>query len=77
LQPFEIGEPDLDERPDRVLEARPPSRLERVLVAFARLRRIDSLLEAVVAGHQELLDPVAGVVPLHKPSVTRQDLLET
>jgi hypothetical protein len=77
LQPLEVGEPDFHERPDRVLEARLPSRLERVLVALARLRRIDTLLEPIVAGHQELLDPAAGVVPLHKPSVTRQDLLET
>jgi CheY-like chemotaxis protein len=70
-EPLEIGEPELDERPDRVLDACLARRLERLLVTLPRLRRVDSLLESVVSGHEQLLDPLAGV-PLHKFTVTSQ-----
>ena len=36
-EPFEVGEPDLDERPDRVLDPRLAGELERLLVALPRL----------------------------------------
>src|SRR4029453_14744732 len=75
-EPFEIGEPDLDERPDRLLEACLARRLERLLCALPRLRGIDTLLEPVVARDQQLLDALARRFPLHKPSVTRQDLVQ-
>ena len=71
-EPLKVGEPDLDERPDRVLEPGFPRRRERLLVALSRLRRIDPLLEAIVACDEELLDARAGVVPLHKSTVTSQ-----
>ena len=35
----QVGEPDLDERPDRLLEPRLPRHLERLLPALARLLR--------------------------------------
>ena len=38
-EPFEVGEPDLDERPDRVLDPRLARELERLLVALPRLSR--------------------------------------
>ena len=38
-EPLEIGEPELDERPDRVLEPRLARDLERLLVALAHLLR--------------------------------------
>ena len=47
-EPFEIGEPDLDERPHGLLDPRLASQLERLLVALARLLRRDSLLQPVV-----------------------------
>jgi CheY-like chemotaxis protein len=43
-----------------------------LLVALARLARVDALLEAVVAGDEQLLDARAGVFPLHKPTLTGQ-----
>ena len=42
-----------------LLEARLARERERLLLALARLRRVDALLEAVVARDQELLDPLA------------------
>ena len=69
-EPLEVGEPDLDERADRVLEACLARGLERLLVALAGLRRVDALLEPVVAGDEELLDPLPCLVPLHKSTVT-------
>jgi hypothetical protein len=58
----EIGQPDLDERSDRVLEPGLPRDLERLLVALTDLVERDPLLEPVVARHQELLDALARVV---------------
>ena len=72
LLPLEVGEPDLDERPDPLLEPRLARRLERLLVTLPHLGRVDPLLEPVVSGHEQLLDPQACVFPLHKLSVTRQ-----
>jgi CheY-like chemotaxis protein len=69
-EPLEIREPDLDERPDRILEPGLACGLERLLVALPRLRRVDSLLQTIVSGHQQLLDPFASVVPLHKSTLT-------
>src|SRR5581483_3837126 len=69
---LEIGEPDLDERPDPLLQASLPRQGQRLLPAFARLHRIDALLEPVVAGDQQLLDPLADVL-FHKSTLTGQD----
>ncbi len=71
-EPLEVGQPDLDERADRLLEPRVLRRLEGLLVALPHLLRVDALLEAVVSGDQELLDPLPGVVALHKRTVTSQ-----
>src|SRR5207253_975709 len=68
IEPF--GQPDLDERTDRLLEPGILRRLEGLLVALPHLLRVDALLEAVVSGDQELLDPLPGVVALHKRTVT-------
>src|SRR5690242_2305612 len=71
----QVGEPDLDERADRVLETGLPGDLERLFPALARLRRIDPLLQAVVARDEQLLNAFTGVgIALHKPSLTRQHL---
>src|SRR5205823_10534473 len=68
----QVGEPDLDERTHRLLEPGVARDRERLLPALARLLRIDTLLEAVVAGDEQLLDSLAHVLALHKTSVTRQ-----
>ena len=52
----QIREPDLDERPHLVLETGLPRHLERLLPALARLLRVDTLLQPVVAGDEQLLD---------------------
>jgi preprotein translocase subunit SecG len=67
---LEIGEPELDQRPDARLEASLAGDRERLLVTLPRLRRRDALLEPVVAGHEQLLDPGARIV--HDASVTRR-----
>jgi glycosyltransferase involved in cell wall biosynthesis len=68
-EPLEIREPDLDERPDRVLQPRFPRHRERLLVALACLGRIDSLFQPVVPGHKQLLDPLARIGRLHARSL--------
>jgi hypothetical protein len=68
-QPFEIGKADLDQRPDRVLEARFSRNGERLLVACPRFRGIDALLEAIVTGDEELLNPLTRVFGLHDRSL--------
>jgi len=54
----DIGQPDLDERPHLLLEPRLASDRERLFPALARLRGIDALLQPVVAGDEQLADPV-------------------
>jgi CheY-like chemotaxis protein len=56
LEAFEIGKPDVDERPNLLLEPGLAGRGERLLVALARLGRVDALLQPVVAGDEELLN---------------------
>ena len=65
-EPLEIGEPELDERPDRLLEPGFARQLERRLVALAHLLRRDALLEPVVAGDEEMLDLRTGVLRGHQ-----------
>ncbi len=55
-EPFEVGEPDLDERPDRVLDPRLAGELERLLVALPRFLDGNALLEPVVAGDEQPLN---------------------
>jgi CheY-like chemotaxis protein len=76
-EPFEIGKPDLDERPDSVLDPRVASELERLLVALARFLDGNTLLQPVVAGHEQALDLRADLVArgVHIRSLTRQDHL--
>ena len=71
-KPLEIGEPDLNERSDGVLEPRLARDRERLLVALPRLGGVDPLLEAVVPGHEQLLDPVARLALLHSRSLAVQ-----
>ena len=55
FEPLKIGEPDLDERPDRLLDAGVAREFERLLVALAHLGRVDALLQAIVPGQQRLV----------------------
>ena len=59
---LEVGEPDLDERADSLFETRLPRDFECCLVGLTNLLGSDSLLEAVVACHEQLLDALARVV---------------
>ena len=52
----EIGEPDLDERSDRVLDTGLARERKRLLVALSRLGGVDALLEAVVPRDEQTLD---------------------
>jgi len=69
-EPLEVGKPDLDEGPDRFLQAGLARSLQCLLVALAHFRRVDALFQPVVTGDEELLDPLAGALPLHKSTVT-------
>src|SRR5262249_61738343 len=51
---FESGDPDLDERPHLVLEARFARRRERLQERLPRLLGVDTLLEPVVSCYQQL-----------------------
>src|SRR5262249_61714493 len=66
-EPLEVGEPDLDERPHAVLEAGLPRDGERLLVGLPDLRRVDALLQPVVTGDEQLLDPLPCLAALHRP----------
>jgi preprotein translocase subunit SecG len=67
--PLEVGEPELDERPDRLFEPGLARERERLLVALAHLVWGHALLEAIVPGNEQLLDACAGVVLGHRRSV--------
>ena len=73
IEPFEVGEPDLHERADPLLEPRFARELERLLVALACLCGVDALLQPVVARDEKLLDSLTDIAfRLHFPSVTVQ-----
>jgi hypothetical protein len=61
MEPIEVGEPDLYERSHALLEVGLSGDCERLLVAFAHLRGIDALLQAVVARDEQLLDALSCV----------------
>src|SRR6478672_556834 len=61
-EPLEAGQPDLDERANLLLEARRAGDLERLLVARAHLVGRDTLLQPVVAGQEQVVDALAGVL---------------
>jgi CheY-like chemotaxis protein len=72
-EPLEVGEPDLDERPDCFLESGLDGGRERLLVALTRLFGSCALLQPVVTCHQKLLDSLMSVSrALHKRSLTRE-----
>jgi hypothetical protein len=62
LEPLEVRKPDLHERPHLLLETGITRYLERPLVALARLPRVDSLLEPVVARDEQSLDLLTRVL---------------
>jgi hypothetical protein len=68
-EPREVGEPDLDEGRDLRLDPRLAGELERPFPARPRLLRVGSLLEAVVALDEGLLDTNSGV-SVHFPHPT-------
>jgi hypothetical protein len=74
-EPLEVGEPDLDERPHGILEPGFASDLQGLLVALPRLLRRNSLLQPVVPGDEELLDPPArlrGLLHVVQPTAAPQ-----
>src|SRR5439155_21115413 len=71
-KPLEVGEPELDERADRLLQPRLARKRQRLLVALAGLRRIHALFQPVVAGDEQLLDLLTWARPLHKRTVAVQ-----
>ena len=71
-EPLEVGQPDLDQRPDAFLQPCVPRKRERLLVVLSRLFRIDALFEAIVPCDQKLLDSLTRVVALHIRTVAVQ-----
>jgi hypothetical protein len=69
-EPLEVGQPDLDERTDGILESHLARHLERLLVALPYFRRVDALFEPVVAGDEKLVDSLPRLLGLHIRSVT-------
>jgi preprotein translocase subunit SecG len=69
--PLEVSEPDLNEPAHGLLEPRLARERERLLIGRSHLFERDALLPAVVAGHEQLLDPcprVAGIARLARPA---------
>jgi hypothetical protein len=52
---LQIGQPDLDERSNPIVDTGDARQFERLLVAFADLRRLNALLQAVIARQQSLV----------------------
>jgi CheY-like chemotaxis protein len=71
-EPLEVGEPDLDQRADALLEPGLPRDGQRLLVVLARFSRVDALLEPVVARDQKLLDSLTRLFALHIRTVAVQ-----
>src|SRR3954468_11051205 len=67
-EPLEIREPDLDERPHRVLQAVLARQRERLLVARADLVGRDALFQAVVPGQEVVVDLLPGFIGVHFPT---------
>src|SRR5262249_6449516 len=65
-EPCKLRQPTPDQRPDRLFTPRLACDLERLLVTLARLCRVDALLEPVVPGDDQLLDPLPGVIRGHR-----------
>lgn len=74
-EPFEVGQPELDKRADRILDSGLARELERLLVALPDFLDLDPLLEAVVAGDEQPLDLGAHLIAggVHICSLARQD----
>ena len=64
-EPFEIGEPDRDQRRDALLQPVLAGDRERLLVALADLLRRHALLEPVVARQEQIVDLAPGLVGVH------------
>jgi CheY-like chemotaxis protein len=71
-EPLEVGEPDLDQRADALLEPGLPRDGQRLLVVLARFSRVDALLEPVVARDQKLLNSLTRLFALHIRTVAVQ-----
>ena len=67
---FETGQPDLDERPHCVPEPVLAGKCERLLVARAHLVVRDALLQAVVAGQEQVVDLCASLRLVHRREAT-------
>jgi hypothetical protein len=76
-EPFEVGQPELDERANRILDPRRARELERLLIALPDFLDLDSLFEPVVAGDEQPLDlgPYLVARGVHIRSLARQDHL--
>jgi hypothetical protein len=53
---LQVGEPDLDQRPNALLQTGFARNRQRLLVALAHLLRSNALLQAVVPGYEQFLD---------------------
>lgn len=65
-EPLQVREPELDERPHRLLEPCLAGQLEGLLIALAHLDRVDALLQPVVTGDKKLLNPGSSLPRVHK-----------
>jgi hypothetical protein len=57
LEPFKVCQPELHQRAYPVINAGLSRELKRQRIAFACLRRIDALLQAIVACEERLAHP--------------------
>src|SRR5581483_8073119 len=73
-EPLEVGEPDLDQRPDARLEAVLARDRERPLVALPDLLDRHALLQPVVARHEQVVDLRARLVLVHRRNRTAATL---
>jgi CheY-like chemotaxis protein len=74
-EPLEVGQPELDERANRILDPRLARELERLSVALPDFLDLDALFEAVVSGDEQPLDLGAYLIArgVHIRSLARQD----
>lgn len=71
---MKVGEPELDERSDLVLDPGLTGERERLIPAFPHLRGVNSLLQAIVSRQQGLLDTNSEVTDHSSPRSVLQPL---
>ena len=71
-EPLELGQPDVHQLADGLLEPDLGRDRERLCVGLPHFAEIHALFQTIVASDEESVDPLTCVVPLHIRTVSVQ-----